>query len=264
MGAREAAPLAPGGSVGGASLVLSRIVKTFTAGAGDFVAVEDFSLSVASGAFVAIVGASGCGKSTILRMIAGLEVPDRGEILAGGTRVAGPGLDRGLVFQEARLMPWLTVRQNIGLALQKVPMDAAQRRAVIDEHIALVGLAGFAEAYPRQLSGGMAQRVAIARGLAARPEILLLDEPFGALDALTRVRLQTELQRIWRAEAITMLLVTHDVEEAVFLADRVVIMSPRPGRIVAIEAVDLARPRDRAARDFVALKSSILAALGES
>jgi sulfonate transport system ATP-binding protein len=269
MGAIKSAPAAvlnqPVGSVrGGASLVLSHIGKSFAAGAGVFLAVEDVSLTVSPGEFVAIVGASGCGKSTILRMIAGLETPDRGDIRAGGTPVAGTGLDRGLVFQEPRLMPWLTVEQNIALALQNVPWTAAQRSAVIEEHIELVGLNGFAQAFPRQLSGGMAQRVAIARGLVARPEILLLDEPFGALDALTKVRLQTELQRIWQAEAITMLLVTHDVEEAVFLADRVVVMSPRPGRITAIESVDLPRPRDRAAADFVTLKSSILAALGET
>ncbi len=264
MGAIEPAPLALATMRGGTSLVLSHVGKSFVAGAGAFVAVEDFSITVSPGEFVAIVGASGCGKSTILRMVAGLEAPDRGDIRAGGKRVCGTGLDRGLVFQEARLMPWLTVEQNIALALQNVGWNAEQRRAVIDEHIDLVGLPGFARAFPRQLSGGMAQRVAIARGLVARPEILLLDEPFGALDALTRVRLQTELQRIWQAEAITMLLVTHDVEEAVFLADRVIVMSPRPGRITAIETVSLQRPRDRAAKAFVALKSSILAALGET
>jgi sulfonate transport system ATP-binding protein len=263
MGAIEPLPAPHRPIAAPTSLMLSNVGKTFTAGAGAFVAVEDVSLAVENCEFVAIVGASGCGKSTILRMIAGLESPDRGEIRAGGKRVTGTGLDRGLVFQEPRLMPWLTVEQNIALALQNVPWAAAQRRAVINEHIALVGLSGFAQAFPRQLSGGMAQRVAIARGLVARPDILLLDEPFGALDALTRVRLQGELQRLWQAESITMLLVTHDVEEAVFLADRVVVMSPRPGRISAIETVKLPRPRDRASPDFVALKSSILAALGQ-
>jgi sulfonate transport system ATP-binding protein len=263
MGAIEPAPAPLGSRHAATALALSRVGKSFAAGAGAFVAVEDVSLSVSAGEFVAIVGASGCGKSTILRMIAGLEMPDRGEIRTGGKRIAGTGLDRGLVFQEPRLMPWLTVEQNIALALQNVPWSAEQRRAVIEEHIALVGLSGFAQAYPRQVSGGMAQRVAIARGLVARPEILLLDEPFGALDALTRVRLQGELQRIWQAESITMLLVTHDVEEAVFLADRVVVMSPRPGRISAIESVPLPRPRDRASPDFVALKSVILGGLGQ-
>ena len=263
MGAVEPSLATSAHARDGAALNLSHVGKSFSAGNGDFVALEDFSLSVQPGAFVALVGASGCGKSTLLRMIAGLETPDRGAIRAGGRPVTGTGLDRGLVFQEPRLMPWLTVEQNVALALENVALNAAQRRQVVAEHVALVGLAGFERAYPSQLSGGMAQRAAIARGLAARPEILLLDEPFGALDALTRVRLQTELQRIWQAEQITMVLVTHDVEEAVFLADRVVVMSPRPGRISAIENIRLARPRDRAAPEFVALKSRILGALGE-
>lgn len=236
--------------------------KGFNAGAGQFLALNDISLSVSAGEFVAIVGASGCGKSTILRLIAGLDTPDRGAILVDGKPVVGPGLDRGLIFQEHRLMPWLTVQQNIALALQNTPIGAAEKRTLIAEHIALVGLAGFEHAYPRQLSGGMAQRAAIARGLVTRPEILLLDEPFGALDALTRVRLQTEAQRIWMAERITMVLVTHDVEEAVFLADRVVVMTPRPGRIKATEIIDLPRPRARVGTDFIAHKASILLALG--
>ena len=264
MGAIEPSLAAAEHVRGGAALMLSHVGKSFSAGNGDFLALDDFSLTVQPGAFVALVGASGCGKSTLLRMIAGLEKPDSGTIRAGGRPVTGTGLDRGLVFQEPRLMPWLTVEQNVALALENVGLPAPQRRQVVAEHIALVGLAGFERAFPRQLSGGMAQRAAIARGLAARPETLLLDEPFGALDALTRVRLQTELQRIWQAEQVTMLLVTHDVEEAVFLADRVVVMSPRPGRISAIEDVRLAHPRDRASSEFTALKSGILAALGET
>jgi sulfonate transport system ATP-binding protein len=238
------------------------IDKTFDAGSGKFLALKDFSLSVRPGEFVALAGASGCGKSTLLRLIAGLDTPDSGAILVNGKPVAGPALDRGLIFQEHRLMPWLTVEQNIALALQNTPIDASEKRQLIAEHIVLVGLAGFERAYPRQLSGGMAQRAAIARGLVTRPQILLLDEPFGALDALTRTRLQTELQRIWMVERITMVLVTHDVEEAVFLADRVVVMTPRPGRIKAIENIDLPRPRDRVGAGFVAHKASILRSLG--
>jgi sulfonate transport system ATP-binding protein len=244
------------------TLEFRHVDKTFTAGAGKFMAVQDFSLSVAPGEFVAIAGTSGCGKSTVLRLIAGLEQPDRGVILVDDAPIDRPGLDRGLIFQEHRLMPWLTVEQNIGLALQNTPISAAEKRSTIADHIALVGLAGFERAYPRQLSGGMAQRAAIARGLVTRPEILLLDEPFGALDALTRIRLQAELQRIWITEQITMVLVTHDVEEAVFLADRVVVMTPRPGRISSIETIDLPRPRDRVGAGFVAHKASILRALG--
>jgi ABC-type nitrate/sulfonate/bicarbonate transport system ATPase subunit len=239
-----------------------QIEKNFNAGQGKFLALDGFSLSVAAGEFVAIAGASGCGKSTLLRLIAGLDEPDRGAILVDGKPVVGPGLDRGLIFQEHRLMPWLTVEQNIALPLQNTRIGKAENRALIAEHILLVGLAGFEKAYPRQLSGGMAQRAAIARGLVTRPEILLLDEPFGALDALTRVRLQTELQRIWMTERITMVLVTHDVEEAVFLADRVVVMTPRPGRIKAVQRIDVARPRDRVSADFVAHKAAILRSLG--
>ena len=246
-----------------AGLLLSHVCKSFDAGMGRFAAVQDVSLEVAAGSFVAIVGASGCGKSTLLRMIAGLEQPDGGRIQAGGRAVSGTGLDRGLVFQEPRLLPWLTAAQNVALALRNAPMDAAAKRLLVAEHLELVGLGAFAAALPAQLSGGMAQRVAIARGLVARPGILLLDEPFGALDALTRLRMQTELERIWLAGHTTMLLVTHDVEEAVVLADRVVIMSPRPGRISAIEEVPLPRPRDRSAPEVTALRRAILAALLE-
>ncbi len=246
-----------------AGLVLSHVGKSFDAGAGAFAAVQDVTLDIAAGSFVAIVGASGCGKSTLLRMIAGLERPDSGEIHAGGVPVTDTGLDRGLVFQEARLLPWLTAEQNIALALRNAPMTSARKAQLVSEHLELVGLGGFARAYPAQLSGGMAQRVAIARGLVARPGILLLDEPFGALDALTRLRMQTELERIWQAERTTMLLVTHDVEEAVVLADRVIVMSPRPGRISAVETVPFSRPRDRGDAELAALRKSLLAALGE-
>jgi len=244
------------------ALDLRHLCRSFSAGSGAFQALDRVSLSIAPGEFVAIVGASGCGKSTLLRLIAGLDRPDSGEITLGDTRIAGPGLDRGLIFQEPRLMPWLTVQQNIALALENARIPAAEKRDRIAENIALVGLAGFERAYPRQLSGGMAQRAAIARGLVTSPAILLLDEPFGALDALTRARLQTELHRIWQAEARTMILVTHDVEEAVFLADRVVVMTPRPGRIETIAAIDLPRPRDRNSTSFGAQKAAILAALG--
>ncbi len=246
-----------------AELVLSHVGKIFDAGAGAFVAVQDLSLEIEAGAFVAIVGASGCGKSTLLRMIAGLERPDSGHILAGRRPVVGTGLDRGLVFQEARLLPWLTAEQNVALALRNAKLTAAHKAQLVSEHLALVGLSSFARAYPGQLSGGMAQRVAIARGLVARPGILLLDEPFGALDALTRLRMQTELERIWQADRTTMLLVTHDVEEAIVLADRVIVMSPRPGRISAIEPVPFRRPRDRGDAGMAALRKSLLATLGE-
>jgi NitT/TauT family transport system ATP-binding protein/sulfonate transport system ATP-binding protein len=220
--------------------------------------LEDVSLTVRPGEFVSIVGASGCGKSTLLRLVIGLEDDHAGEILLDGRRIVGTSLDRGIVFQEHRLFPWLTVEQNVALSLLNAPGDAAAKRRAVQEHIELVGLKGFESAWPHQLSGGMSQRVAIARALVNRPEILLLDEPFGALDALTRTYLQQELQRIWQAEGITMILVTHDVEEAVYLGDRVVVMQPRPGRIKRVVEVPLARPRDRGAAAFGAIKDDVL------
>ncbi|WP_246791878.1 ABC transporter ATP-binding protein [Burkholderia perseverans] len=225
--------------------------------------LDDISLAVRDGEFVSIVGASGCGKSTLLRLIAGLDTDYDGEIRAGGERVRDTSLQRGIVFQDHRLFPWLTVEQNVAAALRNSPLAARARREAVAEHIALVGLAGFEAAYPAQLSGGMAQRVAIARGLVNRPKLLLLDEPFGALDAQTRTRMQHELQRIWARERITMLLVTHDVDEAVWLGDRVVTMAPRPGRIARIVEVGLPRPRERAAPAFARLRDTILADLGD-
>ncbi|MBB1630128.1 ABC transporter ATP-binding protein [Cupriavidus sp. UME77] len=220
--------------------------------------LEDITLSIAPGEFVSIVGASGCGKSTLLRLVVGLEEDYKGEILLDGKRVVGTSLDRGIVFQEHRLFPWLTVEQNIRTALLNANLTETEKRRTVREHIALVGLAGFETAFPHQLSGGMSQRVAIARALVTRPEILLLDEPFGALDALTRTYLQQELHRIWQAEGITMILVTHDVEEAIYLGDRVVVMEPRPGRIRRILPVPLAHPRDRAALGFARVKDDVL------
>ncbi|WP_420991587.1 ABC transporter ATP-binding protein [Cupriavidus sp. 30B13] len=220
--------------------------------------LEDITLSIAPGEFVSIVGASGCGKSTLLRLVVGLEEDYKGEILLDGKRVAGTSLDRGIVFQEHRLFPWLTVEQNIRMALLNANITETDKRRTVREHIELVGLAGFETAFPHQLSGGMSQRVAIARALVTRPEILLLDEPFGALDALTRAYLQQELHRIWQAEGITMILVTHDVEEAVYLGDRVVVMEPRPGRIRRILPVPLAHPRERASAAFARVKDDVL------
>ena len=237
------------------------LTKRFVLGRESLTALQSIELSIDAGEFLTIVGTSGCGKSTLLRLVAGLEGSSGGGIVHDGQAVAGPGLDRGLVFQEARLMPWLTVAQNIALALQNSAMTTADRRAAVAEHVALVGLRGFENAYPHQLSGGMAQRAAIARGLVNRPGVLLLDEPFGALDALTRARLQDELLRIWADERITMVLVTHDVDEAIYLGDRVVVMSPRPGRIKRIFKVALPRPRDRAMPAFSRLRSDVLSML---
>jgi ABC-type nitrate/sulfonate/bicarbonate transport system ATPase subunit len=207
--------------------------------------LEDLTLSIEPGEFVAIVGASGCGKSTLLRLLVGLDREYQGEIKVNSSVVTGTSLDRGIVFQEHRLFPWLTLEQNVSLGLQNSGWSEERKQKAIRDHIELVGLSGFESVYPHQLSGGMAQRAAIARGLVNQPSILLLDEPFGALDALTRTRLQQELQNIWQREKITMVLVTHDVDEAVFLGDRVVVMQPRPGRIKKTFKVEIPHPRDR-------------------
>ena len=215
-------------------------------------AVSDFSLDVAAGEFVCIVGPSGCGKSTVLNMIAGLDTPSAGAIEMDGQAVAGPGADRGVMFQDYALMPWQTAEGNIGFGLAHgtpgLGMTKAQREARVREHIDLVGLNGAEKKYPHQLSGGMRQRVALARLLANGPEILLLDEPLGALDAQTRLILQVELLRIWGetrtpAQRKTAIFITHDIEEAVFLGDRVIVMSSHPGRVKANIVIDLPRPR---------------------
>lgn len=238
-----------------------RVAKVFAVDGAPVAAVSDFSLDIGEGEFVAIVGGSGCGKSTLLRLLVGLDPFHDGEITIGGAPVAGVGADRAIVFQEHRLFPWLTVAQNVGLGLADEKLSRIERDRRVAEHLDLVGLQGFARALPHQLSGGMAQRVAIARGLVASPRILMLDEPFAALDALTRRQLQDELLRIHRQQAVTTLLVTHDVEEALYLADRVVVMTPRPGTIRRIVAVTQPRPRVRTDAGLQALREEILALL---
>ncbi|ATA24499.1 ABC transporter ATP-binding protein [Brenneria goodwinii] len=223
--------------------------------------IDDFSLSIYGGELVAIVGSSGCGKSTLLRMLVGLDNDYQGRILVDGIPVNGISRDRGMVFQEPRLFPWLTVRQNIALGLAHEKQSRETRERLIDHFIQLVHLDEFADALPAQLSGGMAQRVAIARGLVANPRILMLDEPFGALDALTRQQMQQELRRIHQAEGTTTLLVTHDVEEAVYLADRVVVLAPRPGRIRHIATLGQPHPRQRDSQAFHQQCSELLSLL---
>ena len=241
----------------GSNLVIEGLNKSYQVNSADVVALQGIDLAIREGEFVAIVGSSGCGKSTLLRIIAGLENGYSGEVRIGGSRIAGPGLDRGMVFQEHRLIPWLTVEQNVAFGLNS--LDNGQRDTVVREHLELVGLAAFVKALPHQLSGGMSQRVAIARALVNNPQLLLLDEPFGALDALTRIQMQQEILRIWEVERTTMVLVTHDIDEAIFLGDRVVIMSSRPGTIKKIVPVQLPRPRDRSSYDFVQIRKEIYA-----
>ncbi|MFT4117720.1 ABC transporter ATP-binding protein [Bradyrhizobium sp.] len=244
-------------------LEIRNVSRSFVVNGESFEALKDVSLDVDAGEFVVLLGPSGCGKSTLLRLIAGLDRDFRGSISQDGEPVAGTSLDRGIVFQEARLFPWATVAQNIALGLKNAPLSERAKRDSVAAHISLVGLDGFAEAYPHQLSGGMAQRTAIARGLVNRPRLLLLDEPFGALDALTRARLQIELQRIWAHERISMILVTHDVDEAVLLGDRVIVLAPRPGRVARIFDVTAPRPRSRSSDDLVRIRNDILRTLGD-
>lgn len=225
--------------------------------------LKNIDLDIQPGEFVTIVGRSGCGKSTLLKLIVGLDADYGGTISLNGERIGSTSLDRGIVFQDHSLFPWMTVRENIAFALAGLPLSKAEKARRVAEHIALVNLAGFENARPKELSGGMAQRAALARALVTRPKILLLDEPLGALDALIRLRLQKELQRIWMEHSTTMIMVTHDVEEAVFLGDRVVVMEAGPGRIKRVVDVPLPHPRDRTSSLFHQLKNEILADLTE-
>ena len=243
-------------------LEIDRVGKVFDVAGRRVEALRDISFSVGNGEFVAIVGASGCGKSTLLRLILGLDPDYAGEVRLDGQRVRKPGLDRGIVFQDHRLLPWLTVEGNVAAALRRSGLAKAEQRRLVADHLKLVGLEGFAKAWPAQLSGGMSQRVAIARALVNRPRFLLLDEPLGALDALTRLRLQDELAHIVRHEGTTALLVTHDVDEAVFLADRVVVLEPHPGRIARVVEIGLGPHRDRSAPAFLRLRDEVLETLG--
>ncbi|EJN02127.1 ABC transporter ATP-binding protein [Phyllobacterium sp. YR531] len=237
------------------------VTRRFQVNGNTITALDSVSLDIAEGEFVTIVGASGCGKSTLLRLGAGLDTGHNGNIEHAGKVVKGPSLDRGIVFQEPRLFPWLTVERNVALGLQNSGFTKDEKRQLVTDQIELVGLAGFEKAYPHQLSGGMAQRAGIARGLVNRPDVLFLDEPFGALDAITKARLQGELQDIWAREQITMILVTHDVDEAVYLGDRVVVMSPRPGRIKEIVPVNLPHPRERTSNQLAHIRNHVLEVL---
>lgn len=220
-------------------------------------ALDGVSVSVAAGELVSLVGPSGCGKSTLLRLVAGLDSPDAGELLIGSTPIKGPSAERGLVFQDPNLFPWLTVRRNIQSGLVARGL-LHEKRDEVDEFIRLVRLEKFAGAYPHHLSGGMAQRVALARALINHPKVLLLDEPLGALDAFTRMRMQDEVLRLWQGRRTTMLLVTHDIDEAIYMSDRIVIMTQSPGKIERTIPIRLDRPRDRSSADFLRFRSEIL------
>jgi sulfonate transport system ATP-binding protein len=240
-------------------LLLDRVDKTYPNGVR---ALERFSAQIPQGEIVAIIGGSGCGKSTLLRAIAGLDRASAGNVALDGTTITAPHPKIGIIFQEPRLLPWLTVADNIGFGLNDQPKQ--MRRDKVATALARVGLADKAKAWPRELSGGQAQRVAIARALVPQPEVLLLDEPFSALDAFTRADLQDHLLDLWADTRPTLLLVTHDVDEAVVLADRVLVMRPRPGRLFDEITINLTRPRDRASPLFDSFKHRVLTALDRS
>jgi ABC-type nitrate/sulfonate/bicarbonate transport system ATPase subunit len=242
----------------GGQLRFESVSKTYRLNDQDLPVLADVDLTVEPGQFLSIVGPSGCGKSTLLRLVVGLDQQYGGRILLDGQPLAAAGPDRGIVFQDHRLLPWMTLAQNVALALLNRPLSEPDKRALVQEHLELVGLQGFEHAYPHQLSGGMAQRAAIARALVNDPKVLLLDEPFGALDALTRIRLQNELQRIWLRSRSTVIMVTHDVAEAVYLGDVVVVMEGKPGRISHRIETALPHPRERTSPARRVLEDRIL------
>ena len=229
--------------------------------------LHDIDLDLADSEFVSLVGTSGCGKSTLLSIVAGLQDFDSGTLRVDGAPITGPGLDRGVVFQSYTLLPWLTARQNVEFALRAAHYKAADCRRIAADHLDLVRLAEFADRYPSELSGGMKQRVAIARALSYRPKMLLMDEPFGALDALTRHEMQELLTQVWEQHRLTVLFVTHDVEEAVYLSDRIVVMGIGPGRIARTVPISLPRPRRQElieTREFIELQKDVLRSIREA
>jgi NitT/TauT family transport system ATP-binding protein len=246
----------------GAAIEVRDVRMTFPGRSGNEAVdvLQDINMDVRTGEFVCIVGPSGCGKTTLLNAIGGFLHPTSGRVIVEGDPVRGPDPRRIFIFQEGGVFPWLTVRDNVGFGLLR--MHKADRDRVVDHYIGMVGLSGFERSYPRELSGGMRQRVEIARALAASPEILYMDEPFGALDYITRFKMRSDLVRIWQAERKTVLFVTHDIDEAVQLADRVIVMGRRPATIRAVVEVDLPRPRDIQSPGYLAARDRIFATMG--
>jgi sulfonate transport system ATP-binding protein len=242
-------------------LKVHHVSKTFHTKAGNVHTINNVSLNIERGEFISLIGPSGCGKTTLLRLIAGLEKDYEGDIQLEGSRIRDPGRDRGIIFQEHRLFPWLTVGANVALGLTGSRAYIQDR---VHYYLEKVDLLDFEKSYPAQLSGGMAQRVAIVRALICQPKVLLLDEPFGALDALTRIHMQGEIEKIWELEKTTMILITHDIEEAIFLGDRVVVFSPRPAAINSIIPVPLKRSRDRKSPEFANIRKMVENAFGET
>lgn len=238
------------------NLVIDHVKKVFQIKNQPLEVLADVDVEVKEGEFISIVGASGCGKSTLLRMIAGLETPTSGEIRIGGKKIENPSVEIGMIFQESRLFPWLSVEKNIEFGIHD-KLAKEEKEELVKKHIELVGLKSFEKALPKQLSGGMQQRVSIARALINNPSVLLLDEPFGALDALTRINMQNEVLKIWEQEKTTMILITHDIDEAIFLSDRIFIMGKNPGEIKRIIPVEMGRPRGRNSIDFMRIRKEI-------
>lgn len=236
-------------------LTITELNKKFIVDKQEVSILNNIDLTIKEGEFVTIVGHSGCGKSTLLKIIAGLVGYEEGEVVRNGKKVVEPAPDCGMVFQEHRLLPWLKIKANVGFGIKNLPKS--EREELVNSHIDLVNLNGFENVYPGQLSGGMSQRAAIARGLVTNPSILLLDEPFGALDALTRIQMQKEILRIWKEKKTTMIMVTHDIDEAIYLGERVIVMSARPGEIKAIIKVDFSGAKIRGGTDFAYYKKKI-------
>jgi len=235
-------------------IVIKNLNKTFYNGNERIDVLKNINLTVKSGEFMCLIGYSGCGKSTLLRIIAGLDTDYEGEVLIDGEPVRKPTLDKGMVFQDNRLFPWFSVRENVGYGL---PDNTPNKAKLVQDLIDLVGLSGFENIRPKQLSGGMVQRVSIARALINQPKVLLLDEPFGALDALTRISMQKEILRIWEVEKSTMVLVTHDIDEAVYLSEHIVMLSRLPGMIKKITPVEISHPRIRTDVDFINIRNGV-------
>ena len=240
----------------GVGVQIKNVSKDFCVENGCINVLDNINIDINPGEFISIVGSSGCGKSTLLKMLGGMMSPTEGEIYVGDRKVTSPSVEVGMIFQESRLFPWLTLEENIEFGIhEKMPKDIKEQ--LIHEHIEMVGLEGFEKAFPKQLSGGMQQRASIARTLINRPKVLLLDEPFGALDALTRITMQNEVLKIWELEKTTMILVTHDIDEAVYLGDRVMVFSNRPGRVNKTVDVNIERPRKRSGEEFMRLRDEI-------
>ncbi|HUV03148.1 MAG TPA: ABC transporter ATP-binding protein [Desulfobacteria bacterium] len=245
-------------------LKLRNVTKMFKSEEGEIKALDSINLEVKVSEFLCILGPSGCGKTSLLRMVAGLDYPSSGEILLDGETVRGPSPDRGMVFQEYSLFPWRTVIKNVTFGLKIQGVDQEHQYEIAERYIELVGLKGFEQSYPHELSGGMKQRVAIARALATDPAILLMDEPFGSVDAQTRNLLQKELLEIWKRTEKTVLFVTHSVDEAIYLADRIAVMSARPGRIITCMDIEIPRPRKRTSMEANEIREQLLKLLGSN